>query len=276
MKWKFLILSCLLAWFGRDGARGQTTVIQRPDCFLPLGLISTVSAGASVGPFDNRTTGCNTWVLDYSATGFSALSLLVQTASNSTSPPVAWATFTATTGANPNTTITQNTTTFGSSASFFPWVRVQLTSKTGTGSISGVLYGWKTPPLASVSIAANSSVNVSQLGGVSVSDCDQQALFNLSGSGNTQIIAASGTTTIRICHISFSTTAAEDVKLVRGTGANCVTGPTDVTGLYKGVVSMALDFEPWGPLKGAASGAICLNQSAVQALGGLVVYAYVP
>lgn len=251
----------------------QTTVIQRPDCFLPLGLISTVSAGASAGPFDNRTTGCNTWVLSYSSTGFSALSLLVQTASNSTSPPVAWATFTAATGINPNTAITQATATFGTTATYFPWVRVQLTSKTGTGSISGVLYGWKLPPSGTISLAANASVNVTQVGGLTVSACNNQALFNLSGSGNTQIVALSGALTIRICHISFSTTAAEDVKLTRGTGSNCATGTADVTGLYKSVQSMALDFGPFSPLLGAASGAICLNQSAAQALGGIVLYA---
>lgn len=103
--------------------------------------------------------------------------------------------------------------------------------------------------------------------------CPSQALFNLSGSGDTQIIAASGSTTIRICHISFSTTAPEDIKITRGTGSNCGTGTADVTGLYKGSQSLALDFQPTAALRGAASGAICLNQSASQALGGIVIYA---
>lgn len=103
--------------------------------------------------------------------------------------------------------------------------------------------------------------------------CTNQAAFNLSGSGDTQIIAASGSTVIRICHISFTTTAPEDIQIDRGTGVNCGTGTTALTGLYKQITGLALDFTPQAALRGTASNAVCLNQSAVQALGGVVIYA---
>lgn len=140
----FWILAALLAWFGRDVARGQTVVTQRPDCFLPLGLIT--AAPTNIGPFDNRTLGCNTWAIDYNNFGFTVLSLVVQTAPNATGNiPGAWSTFTAVTGINPNTATTQAVSTFGGTTSYFPWIRVRLASVTGTGSITGVLYGWKIP-----------------------------------------------------------------------------------------------------------------------------------
>lgn len=102
--------------------------------------------------------------------------------------------------------------------------------------------------------------------------CSQQLPFNLTAAGNTQIIPA-GSGVLRVCHISFSTTASEDVKITQGTGANCATGPADVTGLFKTVQSMALDFGNDSPLRSGANQALCLNQSAAQNLGGVVIYA---
>jgi hypothetical protein len=104
--------------------------------------------------------------------------------------------------------------------------------------------------------------------------CASQAVFNLSGSGATQIIALSGTTVIRICHISMSTTATEDIQIEQGTGSNCGTNNAAITGLYKSVQSMALDFTPQESLRTTTGGrAVCINQSASQALGGVVIYA---
>lgn len=103
--------------------------------------------------------------------------------------------------------------------------------------------------------------------------CTNRAAFDLAGAGNTQIIAASGTTSVRICHISLSTTPPEDIKFTEGTGANCVTGTADLTGLYKQVTALAFDFGSVGALRGSASQAICINQSSAQAAGGVVIYA---
>ena len=103
--------------------------------------------------------------------------------------------------------------------------------------------------------------------------CSHQAAFTLSGSGDTQIVAASGSTVIRVCHVSMATGTPEDVKFTQGTGANCATGTADLTGLYKSITALAFDFTPQGSLRTAASQALCINQSAAQAAGGVVIYA---
>lgn len=102
-------------------------------------------------------------------------------------------------------------------------------------------------------------------------NCPNSTVFNLAAGGNTQILAATAGN-MQICHISFSTTAAEDVKLTVGSGANCGTGTADATGLYKSVQSMALDFGYWGAVQNGVGQAFCLNQSAAQALGGVVIW----
>ncbi len=102
--------------------------------------------------------------------------------------------------------------------------------------------------------------------------CTLSALINTSASGATQIVALSGSKVIRICHISFSTVATEDVKLVYGTGSNCGTGTNDLTGLYKTVQSFDFEYAFGSPLKAPAAQAICFNQSVAQAAGVTVVY----
>lgn len=152
-------------------------------------------------------------------------------------------------------------------------------------------------PVVIASDQSQVGVNLSQVGGVSTSlgqkagsasipvvlasdqpavggTCTKQAAFNLSGSGNTQIIAASGSTKISICHISLAGVSPEDIKLVQGTHVttDCDTGAADLTGLYKTVSGLALDFGP-NTLNTNASQAVCINQSVAQATGGLVIYA---
>jgi hypothetical protein len=103
--------------------------------------------------------------------------------------------------------------------------------------------------------------------------CTNQAAVAFTASGNTQIIALSGSTVIRICHFSVSTDAVTNLKFTRGTGANCSTGTTDVSGLYYQVTWLALDFGTQSALRGAAAGAICVNSSATVNGGGMVIYA---
>jgi hypothetical protein len=135
----------------------QTTVVVRPDCFLPLGTVTNGNTGASIATFDNRSAGCSTWVFSYDSFTFSAVSLVVQTAPNAPGDiPGAWSTFTPVAGINPNTSTTSASSTFGGQASFFPWVRVFFTSATGAGTIRGVLYGCKNP--ASCGIGATATI----------------------------------------------------------------------------------------------------------------------
>lgn len=96
----------------------------------------------------------------------------------------------------------------------------------------------------------------------------------LTTSGLTQLVAPVNGARIRISHLSFSTTAAEDIQLFTSSGPACA-GAGALSGVYKSVQSMALDFEA-GTLRLAAGQGLCLNQSAVQNLGGLLVYGQHP
>jgi len=98
------------------------------------------AAGSSTN-FDNRTKGCITWTAAYTSTGFSVLSLTVQGAPDASGSPGAFGTVTAASGSNPNTAITQASTTF---STYFPWMRLNLAGLTGSGSVTGTLYGWRT------------------------------------------------------------------------------------------------------------------------------------
>ena len=77
-----------------------------------------------------------------------------------------------------------------------------------------------------------------------------------------------------MCHIDWATAAAESYFLGYGTGANCVTGPTPLTGVWPNIVTVALDL--FGSLIVPSGQALCLNQSAAQATGGLVTYSQHP
>ena len=100
------------------------------------------------------------------------------------------------------------------------------------------------------------------------SSCPLHAFVNLSGSGDTQVIAATGGKAVVVCVVAFSSTATEDVKLTYGTGSNCGTGNTDLSSLWKtvqsGVLQLPSNVTGWTT---TASQAVCVNQSAAQANG---------
>jgi len=118
-------------------------------------LSFTLTAAGNSGVFNNLTKGCTNWTVTYNSTGFSALSLTVQTAPNSSGSPGTWATFTAATGSNPSTSITQASATF---TGYFPFLRVNLSGLTGTGTVSGLLYGAWNETVATGGSAGNTTV----------------------------------------------------------------------------------------------------------------------
>ncbi len=143
----------------------QAQNTQRPDCFLPVNVPVGSVLPFNIGPFDNRTAGCTTWSFVYNSYTYSALSIVVQTAPNvSAGVPGSWSTFTANTGSNPATNTTSGVATFGGITSYFPWLRIQLTSATGAGTISGELYGWRIPAAGSSTAVISGTVDVDQIG----------------------------------------------------------------------------------------------------------------
>jgi hypothetical protein len=101
--------------------------------------------------------------------------------------------------------------------------------------------------------------------------CPSSAVFNITTSGDHQIIAASGTTKIYICDVSYSADNPSDFKLDTGTGADCVTGTAAITGNYKAVLTLEVPYA--GQLRTAASQALCVNFGSSVNVGGTVTYA---
>lgn len=114
-------------------AYGQTFT-----CDIPV----DATAASSTPAYDNtlQSRNCNTWVLVLSSTGFSAQSTVVETAPDVAGVAGSWSTFTATTGSNPTTTTTSSYAKF---EGYPAWVRISLSSATGTGRIKGRLYGYR-------------------------------------------------------------------------------------------------------------------------------------
>jgi hypothetical protein len=98
--------------------------------------------------------------------------------------------------------------------------------------------------------------------------CKNTSVFSPASTGNTQIIAASGSTRVRICSVGFSATGgANNVKLQYGTGANCATGPADLLGLeVLGANGLSQHNYNPGALITPASQAVCANLSAATAV----------
>lgn len=274
--------------------------------------------------FNNQTLGCTAWTVIYFSSGFSALSLTVETAPNGINSSVP-GTFTAMTGF-PVSVVGDNGL---SSVSLASWVRVRLASSTGTGQIIGQVYG-TVGGFGAISTIAQGTVgsdfgqahpfridlfgdiltsggNISGADGLSNTQsgpnvgngglaapayysifpysfngstwdrnfvCPLSAPITFSAaSGTLQIVGLSASKIIRVCHVSLSSTVATDITLVYGTGSNCGSGTTSLTGAYKGVTTLALDFGPEAALRTASANEFCITSSAVATVGGVVSYA---
>lgn len=153
--WEVLALAAAIVMGMRAQGTGPLTpVIPTPNCQINFQFTATGTSpqfpGTTPDAFDNRNLGCTAWAIVYSNSGFSAISIVAQTAPNVAGVPGSWSTYTPTTsgGSNPNTSTTSAATLFGSGTNYFPWIRVNLTTATGSGIVQGTMYGWKTQPVA--------------------------------------------------------------------------------------------------------------------------------
>lgn len=124
----------------------QSQVQTTPDCQFFFTFTATGALPSGNG-FDQRQQGCNVWSITYFNSGFSAVDVTFQSAANNAGVPGTWGTGfpiqqSIVTGSNP-----ASNTTGG-----FLWIkgqnaftRVQLTSKTGTGVVTGSAFGWRIP-----------------------------------------------------------------------------------------------------------------------------------
>jgi hypothetical protein len=265
-----------------DPAWSQSTTVN-PDCVSGFAFNTTGSYTAYA-----NVQGCVTWTVVYNVSGFSALSLVFQSAPGiPTGTPGSFITYpgTVNTGVNPNTNTAGAVSTFSNGADSTPFVRVTLTSVTGRGVITGTIYGWRTGSGGgggggggsgcAGTVATPCVTGAENSSATAVTDfiCDQSAPVSISASGETQIIAASSGKTIKICHISFSSTAASNVTIEQGTGTNCGTSTAAVSGAYQNALTFALDFPPRAVPVFSSGTAACLNFATSVTAGGIVVYA---
>jgi hypothetical protein len=130
-----------LAFCSASALKAQN--VPRPDCIIDVTLTAAAQTAGGVGTCGNNINGVYEWRLNYKSTGFTALSVVVQSAPDNAGAPGTWVTFAGTVvGSNPNTATTQASSNF---VGFYPWVRVLLSSVTGTGTITGQLYGCRQP-----------------------------------------------------------------------------------------------------------------------------------
>lgn len=304
-KYVALVWLFLHTFAGQTYAQGTPTA---PDCSIS----ATLSAAGQTTPFSTGTcafnqTGPWVWTAAYYSEGFSAISLLVQSAQDSGGAPATWGSFSGSVnasegcGANP---CTITTSSFIVLTGYNPWVRVILSSVTGSGSVHVTLYGSRNPgsgggsggggggsgcsspctvigPTATGSAPANPPVLTA---GWDLTDLHtfvtdvvgrpldgaypSNAPVSLSTSGMTQIVAATSGKTITVSHYSIGFASGVNFQLEYGTGSNCGSGTTALTGVYQSIVSIAIDV----PFTVPSGNALCANLGSSVAGGGFIAY----
>jgi len=109
---------------------------------------TTIFAAPGAGtPFNNLQRGCVTWQLSYTAEGFTALNITLQQSgigiqNNSPVVNTTWGVFNGSNQASTSIPMTNTAQDFYTARAFYPFVRVNLASATGTGTIVATLSCW--------------------------------------------------------------------------------------------------------------------------------------
>lgn len=222
-----------------------------PDCQFGF----TFTATGSSNNFDNRQTGCTGWHFVYENTGFSALSIQLQSAPDSGQQPgtyVIWADLAS--GTLPLTNTVGGAIT---GYKFQPWVSVKLNSVTGTGTIRGTVYGYRpfsNTDINTFGLVASAIPTPSSDPTVSLSPCLVNSGQGTTASTNATSCKASAGNMYGFRFINTSTTIAY-VRLY-----NLATAPT---------CSSAIGYVETIPVPpaGAAGGAAGIVDSAPLPLG---------
>lgn len=251
-----------------------------PDCFINVSATTTTPVNSSnfdngIGP--NRPgLGCVDWtVVYYTTTTVATVTVELDSANDTAGAPGAFSAFAGTliNGTNPSTTLNESSFQV---TGYFPWERLRISGVTGTGIVvTAFAFGYR--PIAFVQFkTVTQPSNITQIGGTNVFACNAQQAVTLAASGNTQIIAHSGTNRTLICFIQVSWAAGLDVQLQSGTGGTCGSGTANITGLMKNVATWTAGTTPFSPIVIAAGQDTCVNDSTNSAGGGIVIYTFTP
>lgn len=195
----FLLFCALIACFGRDGARAQSST-RSPDCIIKFSFtVAQAPIRVPSSGYPNKVPSvqdlpCTTWALNYQApTTVSAISIELDSAADTAGAPGAWAAFSGTTvvtAANPLLTASLPAAFLARQGSP-AWVSVYLNSATGTGTITGAAYGWILAPFsyssATITLSGTQDVNLIQVDG------NAAVTGGVNGSQGVGGLAASGT-----------------------------------------------------------------------------------
>ena len=129
---------------------------------------------------------------------------------------------------------------------------------------------------------SGSGLNISQIGGASpvTARCDDTAKvtsanINLTaGTGNTEIVALSGSTVIYVCGYVLMVGGADATQWITGTGTACATDETDKVSFNFAANGDGISVASGGHVqfKTAAGGALCVERTSSVALTGSVTY----
>jgi hypothetical protein len=265
-----------------------------PDCDIQFTLTGAGSSPTTAGSCAQNLQGVRFWAVIYQSNGFSALTLTMQEAPDSNGVPGSWSTFTAASGTNPMTSTTglNADTTY---LDYAPWVRVTLSGLSGSGTVTGHLYGCKQPGCGSGgsgsggggggsgcvgTVATPCQIGV-DFGGTSLpglGDATGKLLTGAypttaapsgSSSGLVQVIAGSSGKTTTIAHYDVLYASGATFQIEYGTGTNCGTGTTAISAQYPSTfLGIAIDV----PFTVPSGNSVCFNIGSSITWGGFLVY----
>lgn len=131
-------------------------------------------------------------------------------------------------------------------------------------------------------IGGAASIGTSQPKAQIMNVCDQQVVINQTSATTTQLVALSGTTRIRICAYEIAAIGAAGPptwKFIDGTGAACVTAPSDITGVMSSTTTTT-EISHFGQgnglgeiLRTRAGNALCITTTTTSPQRGWISYA---
>jgi hypothetical protein len=141
-------LMALAALAQPAAAQNTTPACQISGTFTATGRQGGPTPSTAANGYNNKTSGCTNWWLVLTNTGFSAVSVAIQDAADSSGVAGSWANWqgTVVTGSNP---ATSTTFTLINVTGFYPWVAVNAGTLTGSGTVTWSLYGYKGGQVAS-------------------------------------------------------------------------------------------------------------------------------
>jgi len=232
---------------------------QPPDCSIFFNFTAVGRYPATGFNSGSLQTGCVGWILTYYSTGFTAVSLRLDSADDASGSPAAWGAFAGTVVSTTGCSITNplTATTHGCliENGANPWVSVNLQSVTGTGTIVGYAFGCR-PDHCSALFGAGGGG-----GGSSGPACNLTVEVPLSGTGYVQLVSASGSTQVKVCNIVYGSATMAIVPVVNSLSlafGNCSAGPTEAVSL-PGITAYSDTFN--GTLIGPAGAALCAKES---------------